>query len=138
MISLLLILPALGMINDPMAQKFQVTFGIPMSLQILSEIKNLMLSENLVQYSCCTLYAMVWELYSCWNLWGLGDIGWSLPKYCPIPPQSCMWDFFIPIIEKVMLKSWGISQNFLSGVPPFPSLVSFNRLPKMLHCPILA
>ena len=29
-----------------------------------------------------------------------------------------------------MLRSWGISQIFLSGVPPFPSPVAVNRLPK--------
>ena len=61
-----------------------------------------------------------------------------MPKYHSIPPQYCMWDCLILIIEKFMLKSWGISQIFLSGVPPFPSLVSVNRLSKMLHCPKLA
>ena len=74
-------------------------------------------------------------LLLCGNFWALGDIGWSLPKYHPIPPQYCMWDCLILIIEKFMLKSQGISQIFLSGDPLFPSLVFVIRLSKMLHCP---
>ena len=54
------------------------------------------------------------------NLWVLGDIGWSLPIYHPIPPQYCMWDCLILIIGKFMLTSQGISQIFRAGVfPPF-------------------
>ena len=69
-------------------------------------------------------------LLLCGNLWILGDIGWSLPKYHAIPPQYCMWDCLVLGFEKFMLKSWGISQIFLFGVPLFLSLVPVIRLPK--------
>ena len=53
------------------------------------------------------------------NLWVLGDIGWSLPKYHPIPPQYCVWDYLILIIETVMLKSLGKISNFPVWCSPF-------------------
>ena len=77
-------------------------------------------------------------LVLCGKLWLFGDIGWSLPKYQPKPPQYCMWDCLVLIIEKFMFKSWGISQIFLSGVPPFTSVLSVSKLPKILLWPKLA
>ena len=73
-----------------MAQEFQVTFGVPMSLQILIFGSILMLH---------TVLHGLGILLLCGNLWVLGDIGWSLPKYCPIPPQYCMWDCLVLVIE---------------------------------------
>ena len=78
--------------------------------------QNLILSET---FGPILMLHGLGVLLLCGDLWGLGDIDWSLPKYYPIPPQYCMWDCLILIIEKFMLKSQGISQIFLSGVPLF-------------------
>ena len=64
---------------------------------------------------------MVWGIL-CWggNLLVLGDIGWSQPKYCLIPPEYCMWDCLIQKrLVKSMLRSWVISQFSGLVFPPF-------------------
>ena len=73
----------------------------------------------------------------CWvgTLWVLGNIGWSLPKYHPIPPQYCMWDCLVLIIGKVMSKSKGISLIFWSGVPPFLVLLLLTDCQKGCTAP---
>ena len=62
---------------------------------------------------------MVWGIL-CWggNLLVLGDIGWSQPKYCLIPPDYCMWDCLIQTIGKIHVEIDRIPSTTPGAEPP--------------------
>ena len=118
-------LPALGKIYDPIAEEFQVPFGVPTYLQMLIRRFGLMwhLKNLILSYTVLMLHNVLHSLRFLLlgrNLWVLGNIGWSLPKYCPILLQYYMCGIALSILlEKFMLRSQGIPQIFWCGVPPF-------------------